>query len=336
MAWRLRAAGKTVLVVGDSSAPCAASVAAGVINPVTGRWAVKSWQIENLLPEAAKTYRALEEELGIKIYHPIPLRRFCRNADDLKRVGRRSRNPRYADVLGAVHAQGTGPVQLRDTNGSFDILNAAYVDLPPLLEAMRSQFTANSAYHEGYFNHTKLKQDDALLWNYESFNAKNVIFCEGAAVAKNPWFPDLPMTPIKGETLCFECPELELPHSMYHNGKWLLPYRTGHFRLGATYNEADDSDGPTEFGKTVLLEGLNELLHSVPEIKIEQQLAGMRPSTKDARPILGKHPEAAGIFILNGLGSKGTSLAPFLTLQFLNYLLDGAPFDSEIDLARFK
>lgn len=336
MAWRLRTSGKTVLVIGDSSAPCAASVAAGVINPVTGRWAVKSWQIENLLPEAAKTYRALEAELGIEIYHPLPLRRFCRNADDLKRVGRRSRNPRYADVLGTMHAKGTAPSALRDTCGSFDILNAAYVDLPPLLEAMRLQLKTADAYHEEYFNHAKLKQGNASLWNYGAFRAQNVIFCEGAAVSKNPWFPNLPMTPIKGETLCFACPELKLPHSMYHNGKWLLPYGAGRFRLGATYNEADNSEAPTKSGKDALLEGLKELLHLVPEIKIEQHLAGLRPSTKDARPILGEHPEATGIFIFNGLGSKGTSLAPLLTLQFLNYLLEGTPFDSETDLSRFE
>jgi glycine/D-amino acid oxidase-like deaminating enzyme len=81
---------------------------------------------------------------------------------------------------------------------------------------------------------------------------------------------------------------------------------------------------------------LKELLHLVPEIKIEQHLAGLRPSTKDARPILGEHQEATGIFIFNGLGSKGTSLAPLLTLQFLNYLLEGTPFDSETDLSRFE
>ena len=62
LAWRLQAAGQRVVVIGDSHAPSASAVAAGVINPVTGRWAVKSWRIDDLLPEAEGLYRQLEAE----------------------------------------------------------------------------------------------------------------------------------------------------------------------------------------------------------------------------------------------------------------------------------
>ena len=42
---------------------------------------------------------------------------------------------------------------------------------------------------------------------YKEFKAPKVIFSEGAAMNVNPWFTLLKsaLTPIKGETLSFEC-----------------------------------------------------------------------------------------------------------------------------------
>lgn len=336
LSWRLRKAGQSVHVIGNSNQSCAASVAAGVINPVTGRWAVKSWKIEALLPEAERSYRAIEAKLGIAIYHPIPLRRFCQNEADLKRIGRRSRNPRYADVLGELCPPGEAPEALRDPCGSFKIYGAAYVDLPPLLEAMRADLKTAKCYREGSFEHHALKQRSDGNWQYGDVVAKQIVFCEGAAVTQNPFFPNLPMKPVKGETLAFSCPELQLPHSIYHNGKWLLPYGNNRFRIGATYDEADHSEKPTAAAKDALLKGLAEILREVPPLKIEAHLAGLRPSTLDARPIMGQHPKHKGLYLFNGLGSKGASLAPLMTRHFANHILAGSPLDPEIDLNRFE
>ena len=336
LSWRLRAEGKSVLVIGDPDAPCAASVAAGVINPVTGRWAVKSWNIDALLPEAIATYRSLEKEFKIEIFHSLPMRRFCRNSEDLKRIGRRSRNPRYKNVIGDLHPKETAPKALNDPCGSFDILNAAYVDLPPLLGAVRSKLKDEGFLIEANFEHSQLIQAGSRNWSYKDICAQRVLFCEGAAVKKNPWFAELPMTPIKGETLRFSAPDLELPNSMFHNGKWLLPYGEKEFRIGATYDEFDPTSDPTESGRLALLEGLKDLMKTLPDITVKEHLAGLRPSTEDARPIIGEHSTDKGIFIFNGLGSKGTSVAPLMTREFCDHLLHGTPFNEAVSITRFK
>jgi glycine/D-amino acid oxidase-like deaminating enzyme len=200
---------------------------------------------------------------------------------------------------------------------------------------MRKDLQAAQSYKEGLFDHAALSQSADKVWHYGDLSAERVIFCEGAAVTKNPFFPDLPMKPVKGETLAFSCPDLELPHSIFHNGKWLLPYGNKRFRIGATYDELDLTEKPTAAAKTTLLEGLSQLLTEVPPLKVEQHLAGLRPSTVDARPILGAHPAAQGLYLLNGLGSKGASLAPLMTRQFQDFLLHDAPLDPETDLKRF-
>ena len=119
--------------------PSAFSVAAGVINPVTGRWMTKTWNADEILPVAARTYREIETALGIEVYHPIPEIRFCQNAEDVKRVARRMRNPCYQDVLGAFLEPGDTSSQFNVSYGAFEIKGAAYVYLPRLVESLRSE-----------------------------------------------------------------------------------------------------------------------------------------------------------------------------------------------------
>ena len=61
--------------------PSAFRVAAGVINPVTGRWMTKTWNFDQILPEAVETYRAIEQQFGIQVYRPIPELRLPRLAN---------------------------------------------------------------------------------------------------------------------------------------------------------------------------------------------------------------------------------------------------------------
>ena len=321
-----------MVLLSNSKAPSASAVAAGVINPVTGRWAVKSWRIDDLLPEAERLYRSLEEELNIDVYHPMPLRRFCKNKEDQKRIGRRLRNLRYADVLGDFHLAGDCPEKIKDSYGSFDILRAAYVDLPKLREAMRARFR----FVDTQFDHADLRRIGDC-WEYKEFKAAKVVFSEGAAMHGNPWFTLLKsaLTPIKGETLSFECPELKLPHSIYHHGKWLLAYGDNRFRIGATYSQDFDGADPSKSATNELLEGVRAFVGTELFLQKEKQLAGIRPSTFDARPLLGAHPTEAGLYLFNGLGSKGASVAPLMSRHFTEYLLSGAQLDPEVDIKRF-
>lgn len=335
LAWRLQQAGESFQLIGSSEMPSAFSVAAGVINPVTGRWMTKSWNIDQLLPAAEKTYLAIERQLELQIYHPIPEIRFCQNAEDVKRVGRRMRNPRYKNVLGAYHQAEQAAPEFNDSSGSFEIKQAAYVNLPQLVHALRAYFAKLGLFSDESFEHTKFKRD-ASGWAYPGIGAQNVIFCEGAAARANPWFNQLPLKPAKGETLLCQSSTLKLPKQLYHHKKWLLPYPDGSFRIGATYDEQDLNESPTESKKEELLSAIKAALKHPHDIEIKAHLAGIRPSSSDSRPIIGAHPTESGLYILNGLGSKGASTAPTMTAQLVAHILNALPIDPEVDIARFS
>ena len=53
LSWYLHKEGKTFLVIDEEKPNSSSRVAAGVINPVTGRRYAYSWMIEDLIPFAA-------------------------------------------------------------------------------------------------------------------------------------------------------------------------------------------------------------------------------------------------------------------------------------------
>jgi glycine/D-amino acid oxidase-like deaminating enzyme len=264
----------------------------------------------------------------------MPLIRYCQHSIDAKRMGKRMRNPRYADVLGDPILIGEGPDALADTHGSFHIKQAAYADLPLLLQTLRKYFKEKGTFSDETFVHTELSKADSY-WSYHDLQANHIIFSEGVGMQSNPWFNWLPLTPAKGETLMIKCPTLELPRAIYHHRKWLLPYGDHTYRLGATFDSDDTSHKPTEAGARELLEAAQSFIAPVHSLKVKQHYAGLRPTTKDFRPFIGDHPTEAGLHIFNGLGSKGASLAPELIRQFLAHLLEGDALDPEIDIARY-
>src|SRR5215211_7210435 len=70
LSWFLYKEGKTILVMDDAVENTSSSVAAGVINPVTGRRYVTSWMAEELLQFAELTYNDIGNYLGKKVFHP--------------------------------------------------------------------------------------------------------------------------------------------------------------------------------------------------------------------------------------------------------------------------
>lgn len=322
-------------MIGSTALPNAWSVAAGIINPVTGRWITKSWNIDRLLPEAIRTYRAIEAQFGIQVYHPQAVRRYCQNNAGVKLSGRRIRNPRYANVLGEYSPPGAGPEAIVDAHGSFEILQGGYVDLPKLIQTLHKHFNKQGNLTDDGFEHAQLKHGQGG-WEYQEFEATHVIFCEGTGITENPWFRDLPLTPAKGETLILHSETLKLPPCIYHSSKWLLPYGAQRFRIGATYDDTDLDPSPTEAGKNELLSDAHDMLNGDHLLEVEAHLSGLRPSTRDARPFLGEHSTERGLYVLNGLGSKGASVGPEMSRQLLGHIFDDEALDPETNITRFQ
>ena len=65
------------------------------------------------------------------------------------------------------------------------------------------------------------------------------------------------------------------------------------------------------------------------------QEVGLRMTSPDKHPVVGRSPGDPRLGIFNGLGSKGALLAPGLARQWVNHLTEAVPFDPAVDVRRF-
>jgi hypothetical protein len=66
-----------------------------------------------------------------------------------------------------------------------------------------------------------------------------------------------------------------------------------------------------------------------------EHIAGIRPTVKDRRPLVGKHPKYPNLTVLNGLGTRGVMIAPTVAKALYDHLEKGIALDKEISIARF-
>jgi len=70
--------------------------------------------------------------------------------------------------------------------------------------------------------------------------------------------------------------------------------------------------------------------------RILEHKASVRPATIERRPFVGLHPHQKNLGILNGMGTKGCSLAPFFANQLVDHLVRGTAILPEADIKRFS
>ena len=116
----------------------ASQVAAGFINPVTGKWMTESWKIDTLMPKAKAFYQDIEQSLGINIYHELPIRRYFINPEDAIRARRRIKNPRYANYFDPILEKGSEPIGIIDDFGSIPIRHGSWVNVPSLMKNLKA------------------------------------------------------------------------------------------------------------------------------------------------------------------------------------------------------
>ena len=96
----------------------------------------------------------------------------------------------------------------------------------------------------------------------------------------------------------------------------------------------DTSPNITLKAKEELLNKLNKLLNC--DYSVVDQIAGIRPTVKDRRPLVGQHMTHKNMYILNGLGTRGVMIAPYVAKQLYSFIEEQKPLETEINISRFN
>ena len=186
-------------------------------------------------------------------------------------------------------------------------------------------------YNENKFNYEELQLFDDYI-EYQNLKAKHIVFAEGFGMHSNPFFNYLPLDGTKGELFIIRAAELDLD-VIINTSVFILPLGDNLFKVGATYNWDDKTSTPTAEGKQELIERIKEILTC--DFEIIEHFAGVRPTVKDRRPLLGSHFKNKNVHILNGLGTRGVMLAPAMALDLFDYIETGKPLEKSIDIKRY-
>jgi len=306
-------------------------VAGGMYNPVILKRFTPVWNAISQLKIALPFYKRLEEKFHSKFNYNIDIYRIFKSVEEQNNWFIACDNPLLHDFMIAQvsHEKHHGIVA---DFGYGKLTKTGRIDTKLLLKKYTNYLLNKNQLRTESFDYSALKFKNNFV-EYKDVNASKIVFCEGFGLQKNPFFNYLPMQEAKGELLIIYAPELNI-NFLIKAAVFVMPLGDNYYKVGATFNWKDKSKKTSEAGKQELIEKLSSFI-TVP-YKIVDHIAGIRPTVKDRRPFVGKHPENDKIAILNGLGTRGVMIAPVVAKELYNHLENNTALNSEVTIARFN
>jgi glycine/D-amino acid oxidase-like deaminating enzyme len=343
----LERAGLSYMVIDEERPSAASRAAAGLINPVTGRRIVKTWMIDELLPFARAAYggEGGADGEGGSFIRAVSVVDFFPTAQmRLAFLDRYAEDSQYLRLPTDEHSW--DPYFHYELG--YGCIEPCYlVDIQRLLGVERKKMVERGMLRAERFIVEELEVGDRFV-RYRDVEARWAIYCDGIGSSQNANFSRLPFAPNKGEALIIEAPELvgaaetasvlagaaETGSVVFKKGMSIVPWKEGLYWVGSSYEWSFDDPGPTaafrERTEAVLREWLRLPFRTV------EHFASVRPATLERRPFVGLHPLYPAVGILNGMGTKGCSLAPYFARQLVDLLVSGVPIRADADILRFR
>lgn len=312
LAWRIWLAGQSVCVIDPGETSTASRIAAGLITPMTGRRFTVLPEWSSLWRTALDFYRDLEVRTGATFLHVETSRRVFQSTDERAAWEERCFT---ADGSPAAILCDDRLELVRAPFGGFAMSPAARLDVSRFLDVSRETFRTKGLLVEARLDPNEIEPtSDECRLPPLGLSTRSIFFCEGAAGRANPWFPNLPWLPAKGEILTVALSGLMLDQTL-HGGVWLAPRADGAYRVGATFDPRRLDSTPTAEGRADLLAKLARLVDTPAEVVAHD--AAIRPAMSNQQPVIRRHPVWPGLWLLNGLGSRGSLLAPTWSARLL-------------------
>ncbi len=318
-------------MVFDDASQKSSIVAAGLYNPVILKRFTEVWKAKEQLDIALPVYKTLERDLNITIDNKLKLLRRFTSIEEQNLWFNACDKINLEPFLSTQILKNTNPF-IDAQYGFGQVLQTGRLDTEVLIKAYKAFLTDKNWFFNTKFQYNKLQIATNKL-NYEDIEAQYIVFSEGFGVKQNPFFKHLPLNGTKGEVLTIKAPDLKLDFGI-KSSVFLVPIGNDKYYVGATYNWKDKTHLTTEEGKNELVAKLRTFMTC--DFNIINQRAGIRPTVKDRRPLVGRHADYKNLYILNGLGTRGVMIAPYVADKLYKYIENKQPLDPEINSNRFQ
>ncbi|WP_100611852.1 NAD(P)/FAD-dependent oxidoreductase [Confluentibacter lentus] len=321
---------KTFVVFDDNSQQ-SSSVAGGLYNPVVLKRFTPVWKCKEQLQIALDLYKNLETEFSIKLDYKIPVYRKFASLEEQNDWFTASDKPNLSEYLSSKVIKNDNPY-IDAPFGFGEVKETGRIDVKTLCDVYKSSLLKQGILFETAFDDAYLNIEENDI-KYKNIQTKQLVFADGFGIRQNPFFNHLPLVPAKGELLTIYAPHLNINYVL-KSAIFLIPLGNHFYIVGATYEWKDLTHQITDTAKNELLNKLKKLINC--SFEVVSQVAGIRPTVKDRRPLVGQHPKHKNIFTLNGLGTRGVMIGPYVAEQLFNFIEYNHPLEAEIDIKRFE
>lgn len=309
--------------------PGAASpAAAGLYNVLTGAQPSLSWRAPELVAalHAAFAQGPLRPLAGL--LHALPIVRPLHTPAQVNAA------EALAFAQGPLRAWVAPPApELPPHLATLRLEGAGWLDAPALLQQLPAVLAATGRYRL----HLAAWAPPAPT----AGPARPTVVATGVWLHTHPDYSARPLQPLKGQVLVLRPPRgaPPLPYALV-GGLYVLPRPDGSLLLGSTHEPRPSHPHPTPEARAELLARLAEAWPAAQGATVIDHWAGLRPTTPDRRPLLGRAPDRP-LWFVGGLGTKGVLQAPALAqwlvaavAQHAQGLTGPPPWPDEVDWGR--
>lgn len=292
----------------------ASMASSGLIAPITGRRYVKAWRIDEFLSHAQGFYHWSEQILGGRYFFPVDIVRYLAHPEARIAYAKRLSDPEYEAYISAK------TTDLLDELGKpYGILTGGYrLDTPGWIQSTRDYLISKGLLTilDAPFNDPK-PEEEHVIWATGTTHP---------ATAPR-------IIPNKGESLIIRMPEWKIKEIIKEE-VFIIPLdEKNMYWVGSFYDPWPVTVLRTDEGRQRILNCIQKVYQG--PIEIVKHMAGVRPTVNDRRPLIGPFPSRPGEYIFNGMGTKGTSLAPYWAEQLMLHISEGITLSDEVWPSRY-
>ena len=314
--------GKTTLVYDAPTPNHCTAVAAGLANPLVGKFFTIGWRADEIFPPLASYYQSIEKRLSSSFFRPTNFKRIISSAGEQNIWLSKAHKAKYQGFCSFANETIPG---LNTQFGVLNVLQGGEMDTRTFLAACEEQLTTRKS----LFHIEKLHISERT---YDDIAYENIVFAQGYELADNPlWSDIIKIVPTKGELLTVHT-DLEPQGDIYLGSVFLQHLEGKKWRAGSTYAQNDRTLHPSDIMRDDLTVKLDKVLNLPYEIV--DHYCGVRPASLDRKPVLGNHPLYNNMYVLNGMGSKAVSLAPLLAAELVSNMYRNTKLNESVDLLR--
>jgi glycine/D-amino acid oxidase-like deaminating enzyme len=344
IAHELQKRGKEVLLIDPHVSEDSPGAPAALVNPATGRHARMSWEAEACMAALRETVETIQKSHnGEPLISDTGVMRPAIN-EKLAESFRESLE-KYDWPEGWIRWMDEDEVQelnpqIAPNHGALflDCGFTVYVDR--YLNAFRKHLRLNGAacrYEAARYEF--VPEGNAyriLLESGESATANHVITAAGEQTPFFNHWQYLPLHRVKGQIVRYEADhDLNWDYAVSAMG-YTLRRGKSDLIVGSTYEHKFEDLSVTEKAAEQIHGKLAKMLPEISgRVKVKDQLAGVRVTTPNKLPVIGRHREQPNLCIYTAMGSKGLLFSSYTARFLADHLVDRIPIPEELDTRRF-